>query len=284
MKNKIKDYILITFGAMLIAIGVYFFKVPNGFATGGVSGIATVLDEIIKVEWLTAGLLIIMLNLALLLVGFIFVNKQFGLKTVYCTIAYSALTYLLEWIYPLENRTLTEEPLLELVFAIVITAVGAALLFNADASSGGTDIIAMILKKYTHINVGMALLVADSIVAISAFWVFGVEIGLFSLLGLFSKSFLVDGVIENLNLCKYFTIITEKPDDICEYIIKEMHHGVTLQNAEGGFSHHKKKVILAVCRRSEAHLLKRKIKNIDPTSFVMITNSSEIIGRGFRNP
>ena len=283
MKNKIKDYLLIIFGSMLMAVGVYFFKVPNGFATGGVSGIATVLAKIIKVEWLTAGLLIIILNVLLLIVGFIFVNKQFGIKTVICTLMYSAMTYVFEWIVPLE-APLTDEPLLELCFAIIITAVGAALLFNADASSGGTDIIAMILKKYSHINVGMALLCADAVVAFSSFWVFGVKIGLFSVLGLFAKSFLVDGIIENLNLCKYFTIITEKPEAICDYIIKEMHHGVTVYNAEGGFTHHEKKVLMAVCRRYEAHNLKKKIKEIDPSSFIMITNSSEIIGRGFRNP
>ena len=169
------------------------------------------------------------------------------------------------------------------MFAILLSAIGSAILFNHDASSGGTDIIAMIFKKYTAINVGTALLIADGIVAVSAFFVFGVKAGLFSILGLFAKSFLVDGIIESFNLCKYFTIITEKPDEICDYIMKEIHRGVTKHMAEGAFSHRNKTVILTVCRRYEARLLKAKIKEIDPSAFIMITNSSEIIGRGFRS-
>jgi uncharacterized membrane-anchored protein YitT (DUF2179 family) len=220
----------------------------------------------------------------LLVIGFIFVNKSFGFKTVYCTLAYSAITYLFEWIVPMEGKTLTNEPLLELVCAILLTAIGSAILFNINASSGGTDIIAMILKKYTNINVGTALMLADCVVAISAFFVYPtIEIGLFSALGLFAKCFLVDGIIENFNMCKYFTIITDKPQQICEYIMNEMHHGVTSHSAQGVFTHKEKTVLLTVCRRAEAHALKAKIKELDTSAFIMITNSSEIIGRGFRS-
>lgn len=282
MLKKLKDFLLLNLGSLVLAVGVYFFKIPNGFVTGGVSGIATLLAPVFNISWLTPGLLIIIFNVLLLLLGFIFVNKSFGFKTVYCTLVYSALTYLFEAIVPLK-APLTQEPLLELVLAIVLTAIGSAILFNINASSGGTDIIAMILKKYTAINVGTALIFADCIVAFSSFFVFDIPTGLFSILGLFAKSFLVDGLIENFNLCKYFTIITEKGDEIIDYIMKEMHRGVTIYHAEGGFSHHDKTVLLTVCKRSEAHQLKEKIKQIDSSAFIMITNSSEIIGRGFRS-
>ncbi len=285
MLKIVKEYIFITFGAVLMAVGVYFFKIPYGFSTGGVSGIATVLSKIIPN--LSAATLILIMNVALLVLGFIFVNKDFGVRTVYCTLMYSALTYLFELLIPAEvvsaGNPLTDQPLLELIFAILLTSFGAAIMFNTGASSGGTDIIAMILKKYTAINVGTALLIADAIVAFSSFFVFDVTIGLFSVLGLFMKAFLVDGIIENMNMCKYFTIITEKPDEICDFIMTTLHRGVTKQDAEGAFSHNKKKVLLTVCKRSEAHQLKLKVKEIDPTSFIMITNSSEILGRGFRN-
>ena len=269
-------------GTLLLSVGVYFFKIPNGFATGGVSGIATVLAKIIPLKYFTPAVLIILFNILLLIVGFIFVNKQFGVKTVYCTMLYSGFTYFFERVIPLD-APLTDQPLLELVVAMILTAVGSALLFNTDASSGGTDIIAMIMKKFTALNVGMALLIADAIVAFSSFFVFGITTGLFSVLGLFAKSFLIDGIIENLNMCKYFTIITEKPEAICEYIMLTMHRGVTKFDAEGAFSHRSKKILLTVCRRHEAHYLKAKIKEIDPTAFIMVTNSSEILGHGFRS-
>lgn len=294
MLKKIKGFLLLNLGCLILAVGVYFFKIPNGFVTGGVSGLATLLGKVIHVKWLTTSLMIIILNVVLLLVGFLFVNKSFGFKTVYCTLAYSALTYLFEWVFPYENvlkffsstpypLPLTNQPLLELIFAILLTAIGSAILFNVDASSGGTDILAIILKKYTSLNVGTALLLADCIVAFSSFFVYDVTTGLFSVLGLFAKSFFVDGIIENLNMCKYFTIITEKADEICAFIMQDMHRGVTRHQAEGAFSHRPKTVLLTVCRRHEAHLLKAKIKEIDPSSFIMVTNSSEILGRGFRS-
>ena len=299
MLKKIKSFLLMTLGCLILAVGVYFFKIPNGFVTGGVSGLATLLGKLISnveaLNWLTTSLMIIILNGLLLVVGFIFVNKSFGFKTIYCTLAYSALTYLFEWLFPEENvlklfsttalpLPLTSQPLLELVFAILLTAIGSAILFNSDASSGGTDILAMILKKYTSLNVGTALLLADCVIAFSSFFVYkDVTVGLFSVLGLFSKSFFVDGIIENLNMCKYFTIITEKADEICAFVLQDMHRGVTRHEAEGAFSHMPKTVLLTVCNRHEAHVLKAKIKEVDPAAFIMVTNSSEILGRGFRS-
>ena len=292
MLKKLKNFSYMTIGTLLLAIGVYFFKTPNGFATGGVSGLAIVLNRLIlnltghEIAFISTGSLIMIMNVILLIAGFIFINKEFGIKTVYCTLLYSGVIWLLEIlfekVYYIE-MPLTDQPMLELFFATILAAVGSALLFNVDASSGGTDIIAIMLKKLTDINVGTALLIADSIVAVSAFFVFDVKTGLFSIFGLFMKSFLVDGIIENLNLCKYFTIITEKPDEICEFIMMNMHHGVTKHEAEGAFSHRPKTVLLTVCRRYEAHIIKAKIKELDPTAFIMITNSSEILGRGFRS-
>lgn len=289
MLTKLKDYINITLGAIILAIGVYFFKLPNNFAVGGVSGLAVILTKIIPVAWLTKSLWITILNVVLLIVGFIFVNKQFGVKTIYCTLLFSGLSMLFENIFPVGgellfngNATLTDNALLELCFVILLSAFSSAILFHADASSGGTDIIAMIIKKYSKINVGRALLVADIIVALSSFFVINVEIGLYSVLGLFAKCFLVDGIMESFNMCKFFTIVTDKPDEICDYIMQNMHHGVTKMHGEGAFSHTEKTVLLTVCRKYEALLLRKALRRIDPSAFVMVTSSSEILGKGFR--
>ena len=269
---------LINLGILLTSIGIYFFKMPNGFSTGGVSGLSIILGKVI--DFITPATMMAIMNVLLLIIGFIFVNGDFGLKTVYATIMFSLETWLLELILPLPTP-LTNEPFMELCLAILLTAVGSAILFNCSASSGGTDIIAMILKKYTSINVGTALLISNAFIAFASFLVFDISIGLFSVLGLFAQSFLVDGVIENLNLCKYFTIITDKPDEICEYIMKNLHRGVTKQEAIGEYTKNSKYILLTVVSRTQAVKLRNKTKDVDPESFVMITNTSEIVGKGF---
>lgn len=277
--KKLKDILMMHLGIVLLAIGVYFFKIPNGFSTGGVTGIGTILAAITPVS---AGAWIWILNVALLLVGFIFLGKETGIKTVYCSMLFSALTFVLEKAFPM-TEPMSDQPFLELFYAMLLTSIGAALIFNSKASSGGTDIVALVLKKYTSIDVGKALLYTDFVVATSAFFVFGVEIGLFSMLGLFAKAFIVDMVIENLNTCKYFVVITSKGEEVSKYIIEEVHHGVTTHIVKGEYTGEDKVMLHTVCKRLEAIKLRSKIKEIDPHAFMIISTSSEIIGRGFRS-
>lgn len=277
--EKFKNFAIMTCGCVLLAVGVYFFKIPNGFATGGVTGIGTVLAKITPL--ISAGAWIWILNVLLLLVGFIFLGKQNGIKTVYCSMLYSAITYVLEIVVPI-TEPLSDQPLLELVYAMLLTSIGSAFIFNANASSGGTDITALILKKYTNVDVGKALLAVDFIVAASAFIVFDIQTGLFSLLGLFAKAFIVDAVIDNLNTCKYFIVITDKREEISTFIMETLHHGVTVCSVTGEYTKTEKAMIHTVCKRIEAIKLRSKIKEIDPGAFIIVTTSSEIIGRGFR--
>lgn len=277
--NNLVWFLTMNLGCILLSFGVFFFKIPNGFATGGVTGIGTILAQLTP---LSAGVWIWVLNIALLILGFVFLGKQNTVKTVYCSMLYSAITYFLEVFVPV-SEPLTSEPFMELVYAMLLTSIGSALIFNCDASSGGTDIAALILKKFTSIDVGKALLAVDFVVAASAFFVFNMTTGLFSLLGLFAKAFIVDGVIESLNICKYFVVITSKREEITQYIIQNLHHGVTIHDAVGEYTKEDKIMIHTVCKRSEAVRLKKKIKEIDPHAFIIVTTSSEIIGRGFRS-
>lgn len=278
-KEKINKFFLLHLGLLLLAAGVYFFKIPNGFSTGGVSGLGTVLG---KITPLSPGQLIMILNVIYLVLGFIFLGKSTGVLTVYCSLAFSALIRLFEIVYPV-NAPFTDEKMLELVYAIMLTGIGSAMLFYCDASSGGTDIAALIIKKYTRLNSGKALLVSDFFIAMASFYVFDFKTGLFSLLGLFSKAFLVDNIIDSFNACKYFIVITSKPEDIAAYIIKEMHHGVTMSDAVGAYTAEDKKMLHTVCTRLEAIRLRQFVKKTDLNAFVIITSSSDIIGRGFRS-
>ena len=209
-------------------------------------------------------------------------GKETGAMTVYCRMAYSALTFVFEKVVPL-SAPISDQPFLELIYAMLLTSIGSAIIFNCGASSGGTDIAALILKKYTSWNVGKALLVTDFIVASSSFFVFGIRTGLFSLLGLFIKAFLVDSMIDSFNSCKYFVVITSERELISEYIMGVLNHGVTVHTVTGEYTHEEKFMIHTVCHRMDAIKLRAKIKEIDPAAFVIITTSSEIIGRGFRS-
>lgn len=279
LRKSLPDFLIMTLGTLLVAVGVYFFKIPNGFSIGGVSGIATLLGRVIPV--ITPATLVAILNVLLLIVGIFAIGRETGARTVYCSLAFSAFSWLFGRLIPLDGP-LTDQPFLELCYAILLSGIGSALLFRQGASSGGTDIVALILKKYTALDTGRALLFSDFLIAASAFFVFGMKIGLFSMLGLFAHAFLIDEVIESMSVCKAFFIITTSPQPVVDYIIGEMVHSATTLDAWGEYSHGGRKVVITVCRRAEGVRLRRKLREIDPDAFVIIQSTSEIIGRGFR--
>lgn len=278
--HKIKEYALITIGVLMVVCGVYFFKFPNNFSTGGVTGIAIILSPFLGSN-ISSGTIVLVINVILLIVGYLLLGRSFGNRTVYGSLLLSLSLRVLEILVPLD-KPLTNQPLLELAFAVILPSVGAALLFNIGASTGGTDVIAMLLKKYTSLDIGRSLLITDFLLTVAVFPVFGITTGLLSILGLFLKSTLVDDVIENLNLNKYFTIICVDPKPICDYIINTLHRSATVFDAKGAFTEKEKKIVLTVMNRSQAVQLRKHIRQVDPDAFLLITNTSEIIGRGFR--
>ena len=278
-KNNLKEWLYITAGILIMTAGIYFFKFPNHFSTGGVTGIAIVLGHYIPT--LTPGTLVTIINVALLILGFAVFGKSFGIRTVYASLLMSGMLQLLKVVFPME-APLTSQPLVELLFAVGLPAVGSAILFNLDASSGGTDIIAMILKKHTALNIGVALLCSDIIITVSACFAFGMETGLFSILGLIIKSLFMDLVTDNLRTKKCFQIITSDPEPIVQFITGALNRGATRLQGEGAYTHEGKTVLMTVVSRHEAVLLRNYIHKQDPAAFMIITSSTEIIGKGFR--
>ena len=277
--ETLKSYLIITAGTVIMAAGIYFFKFPNNFSTGGVSALSMILTALFPI--LTAGQYMMIINILLLIVGLLVFGKQFAVKTIYSSLLLSICTRIFEVVIPLA-QPLTNEKLLELIFAIGLTAIGSALIFNEAASSGGTDIIAMILKKFTNLNIGRALLCSDIILAAASLWVFDISTGMFSILGLVMKAFVVDNVIDGINLSKCFTIITDKDKEICEFINSELHRGATVSVCSGAFTGEDRKMIITVLNRNQAVLLKQVIKKTDKNAFTMITHSSDILVKGFR--
>lgn len=280
IKERIKYWFFLNLGILMLAVGIYFFKAPNGFATGGVSGISIVIAKLFPSISQATCMLII--NVVLLIIGCVILGKECGVLTVYCSLVLSVENWLFEYFIPI-TEPLTAYPLMELVYAVLLTGIGSAVIFKCNASSGGTDIVALILKKYTEMNVGKALLVSDALIAASTFFVYSnVEIGLFSMLGLFAKVFIVDDILDSINMCKSFTIITTKAEEIDAFIMKDMNHSATVHKAKGAYSGEDRQIIITVCRVTEALRLRKKVKEIDPHAFIIITKTSEIMGKGFR--
>ncbi|GAA6513074.1 YitT family protein [Merdimmobilis hominis] len=277
--SKFREFLLLNLGILPVIIGVYFFKFPNNFSIGGVSGLSVVVAPFLP--GISPGSLVFGINMALLVVGYLMLGKGFGIKTAYTSTVLSAGVWVLERIFPMDGP-MTDEPLLELIFAVMLPAIGSAILFRIDASTGGTDIVAMIVRKYTHMDIGQCLLASDILITLAAFFVFGPKTGLLSILGLSAKSIAVDAIMENMNRNKYFTIITTEPQAICDYIVGELHRGATIYKGEGYYTHEDRTIVLTALYRRQASQLQKYAREVDPKAFILITNSSEIVGKGFR--
>lgn len=271
------EYVLITVSITLIILGSHFFKFPNNFTFGGITGLSVVIG---KLAWVSPSTANMILNGILLVLGFVFLGKGFGFKTIYSTILLSLGLSVLDKLFPI-TQPLTKEPLLELIFAIVLPALGSAILFNLGASSGGTDVIAMILRKYTNVNIGMTLIWSDVIIVISTLFAFDISTFLFSLLGMIMKSLVIDNVIESINLVKYLNVVCSNPQPICDFITHKLKRSATICQAEGAYSHQKKYIVMTALKRPQAVMLRQYIKSEEPTAFITIMNTSEIFGKGF---
>ena len=273
-----KEFFWMNLATVMISVGVYCFKFPNNFSMGGVSGLSILLGKVLPV--LSASSYNTIINVLFLILGFLMLDKSFGFRTVYCSLLSAGLIQVFSWVWPL-TAPLTDQLMLELFFAVILPALGAAILFNIDASSGGTDIAAMILKKYSGLDVGTALLISDVAIAAAALFVFDVKAGLCSLLGLALKSVLVDSAIESLNRRKAFFVITSDPEHVCDYVTHTLVRGATVWTAQGAYTHDVHHVVLTVLSRSQAVALRRHLKQVDPHAFMIVANSSEIFGKGF---
>lgn len=282
--QNLKQFAVMNLGVFLLSFGVYMFEVPSSFAIGGVGGVSVVIAKAVHphVSWLTQPVIMAAINILLLIVGFIFLGKSVSTKTLYCTLAYTFEVWLFGQIHDMTDKPLTggNAAMLELFFSIAFTGGGSALIFNCGASSGGSDIIALLLKKYTRLNIAVAVFCTDIFVACLPFS-YSVEIALYSILGVCLKTFIIDGVIERITKTKYVTIITTNADVVSGVILKYINRGFTSYQGVGGYTGEPRTIIITVCGKAQALRLKLKLHEIDPSSFVIITDANEILGKGF---
>ncbi len=279
MKKKLKHFSLLTASTLIMAVGTYFFKFTNNFTFGGITGLAVLVADKTSIS---ASDFSFIVNMLLLVLGFVVLGKKFAAKTAYCSILLSVALSTLERVCPMDHP-LTDQTMLELCFAIALPALGSAILFNIGSSSGGTDIIAMILKKYSSFDIGKALLVTDIMITVAGCFVFDIKTGLYSFLGLTIRSFMIDNFIEGFNLSKYFNVVCDEPEPICNFLVHELKRSATIVHAQGAFSGKDKYIVFTVLSRPQAVRLRNFIKENQPSAFMLISNTSEIIGKGFHS-
>lgn len=275
--DEFTRYFMMALAAILMACGTHFFKYPNSFVIGGVEGMSIIASTFVP---FTRPQITLFINVVLLIIAFFILGKNFTLRTGYVAILNSLTALALDYIIPIQG-SLTGNKMLELIYTLLISAFGSAILFNLAASSGGTDIIAMIIKNFSSLEVGKALLVVDSLFTIASIWVFDVEIGLLSFLGLLLKGIFVDVIIQSFNTDKLFIIITTKPDEIGSFIRNDLNRSATVLDGMGLYKGIKRSVFFLVLSPKEAPRTRAFLKSLDPYAFITIINTSKIIGKGF---
>ena len=278
LKNNLKDYLIIYLGVLTVAIGTSVFLIPSNLAVGGITGLAIVVNHM--VPQIPIGLFLIGMNIILLALGFWLIGSKFGLKTIFASLALSSTIWLIEAAFPLQ-QPIVDNIFLNLFYGILTIGIGLAIIFYHNASTGGTDILAKIINKYQQIEIGKSLLIADFLVTISAGITFGVELGLYALLGVIMNSFIIDYIIAGFNLKIKLTIITSNPEKIRDYINNNIQRGATIYRAEGAFTGEDKDVLITAMNRREFLALKSYIARVDEDAFVMVSKVKEVFGEGF---
>ncbi|WP_251860790.1 YitT family protein [Clostridium sp. Marseille-Q2269] len=279
--NKFKDYLFITIGVFLVAISVVFFFKPNNIAAGGTTGISIIINSFFPS--LSVGLLMLIMEVFLYIIAFIVIGNKFGAKTIYAGCVLATIIWILEKIDIMGGKAVTNDLLLSSLFGIFISAIGMGIVFNQNASTGGTDILAKIINKFFHIEIGKALLIVDFIVTIFAAASFGVEKGMYALLCVVINGFTIDAVIEGLNMSKQIMIISKKNKEISEFIIHELYRGCTVFHGKGVYSNEETYVLYTVLSRKEFIKLKQHIKEIDRRAFITVSDAHEVLGEGFKD-
>lgn len=277
--GKLAFFGMLNLGLILTAVAMVLFKTPNHLAFGGTTGVAIVLGALFP--QLPVSSFMWVLNIALVILGFIFLDRKAMIWSSFASIALSAYVSLFEWIFPVQG-SITGDLTLDVCFAVLLPALGSALVFDIGASTGGTDILAMILRKRTDIEIGKALFVVDILIVCSAAVIYGPRTGLWCVLGLVAKTFVVDSAIESIRQRKVCKVICKYPHDVEEFIVRELGRTATVTAGWGAYSGRRVVIITTVLTRREAMELRLYVRSIDKGAFITITSSSEIIGRGFR--
>ena len=277
MKGKnLVHFLGIALGGAVAASGLVLFLIPNKIAAGGVSGLATVIYHLVG---LPAGMTMLALNIPLFLLGAKEMGMVFILKTFYGALVYSAAIDLLSLVL----KPITADPLLASIYGGLLVGAGLAIVIRSGGSTGGTDLAARLLHRYTSLSIGQSLMLIDTFVIVIAGIVINLELALYGLLSLFVTTKILDGIQEGFGYAKAALIISEHSEAIAQRIFKELDRGVTGLSGRGLYTGNYKETLLCVVHRNEITKLKALVASVDPAAFVVLTDVREVLGEGFKD-
>lgn len=274
MKKVFSDYLIVALATGIVSAAVYFFMIPSNLAVGSISGLALVLSNFIP---LRISIITFILNAILLIVGFIFIGRDFGAKTIFSTFLMSVYLYIFETIFPMQGP-FTDDSFLELICYILVVSIGLALLFNNNASSGGLDIIAKILNKYLHVDLGKAMIMAGMCAAVTSVFVYDSKTVILSILGTYLSGTVLDNFIAGFTIKKRVCVLSDKNEEIKEYIVRTLHRGATLYPAIGGYNNKEQMEVQTILTRNEYIKLMDFIHRTDPRAFLTVSSVNEVVG------
>ena len=273
--EAIREFLIITFATVIVAAAVFFFLIPSHVSVGSISGLAIVLGNFIPLK---ISAITLVLNIFLLILGFLFIGREFGAKTVYTSLLLPVMLGVFELLFP-NNQSITNDAFLDMLCYIFVVSIGLAMLFNRNASSGGLDIVAKFLNKYFHMDLGKAMSLAGRCVALSSALVYDKKIVVLSVLGTYLNGIALDHFIFGFNLKKRVCIISKREEEIRDFILHHLHSGATIYEAVGAYDNQPKKEIITIVDKNEYAMLMSYIMKTDKNAFVTVYTVNEIIYR-----
>ncbi|MBO5160349.1 MAG: YitT family protein [Lachnospiraceae bacterium] len=273
--ETVKEFVMITIATAIVAAAVFFFLVPSHVSVGSISGLAIVIGNFVS---LPISAITMILNIGLLIIGFLFVGREFGGKTVYTSVLLPVIIGIFEKVFP-NNVSMTADPFLDMICYVFVVSIGLAMLFNRNASSGGLDIVAKLMNKFLHMDLGNAMSVSGMVVALSSAFVYDKKIVVLSVLGTYLNGIVLDHFIFGFNLKKRVCIVSQKEEEIRSFILHELHSGATIYEAYGAYKLEPRREIITIVDKNEYAKLMTFIEKVDPAAFVTVYTVNKIIYR-----
>ena len=270
--KNIKEFLIITLGTVIVAAAVFFFMMPSHVSVGSGAALAMVLSNYIPLPVSTITLI---MNIFLLIIGFLLIGPEFGAKTVYCAILMPLIMGVFEWIFP-NFTSITQDPLLDVLCYTLVVGMGLALLFPRNASSGGLDIVAKLMNKYFRMDLGRAMSLSGMAVALSSALCYDSKTVVLSVLGTYFGGMVVDHFIFGMNIKRRVCVISEKLDEIVQFVLRDLHSGATLNEIIGAYDGTHRKEMITIVDKQEYRRLMDKIRETDPKAFVTVYSVSEM--------
>ena len=272
VQKTIKEFAIISVGTAIVAAAVFFFMLPSHVSVGSGAALAMVLSNFIP---LSVSTITLIMNVGLLIIGFLLIGPEFGAKTVYCSILMPLVMGVFEKIFP-NFQSITQDPLLDVICYILVVGIGLAILFSRNASSGGLDIVAKLMNKFMRMELGKAMSLSGMLVALSSALVYDKKTVVISVLGTYLGGLVVDHFIFGMDLKRRVCIISPKLDQIVDFILHDLHSGATLNNIIGAYDRSPKQEVITIVDKQEYKALMDYVKKVDPKAFITVYSVSEI--------